>query len=700
MIRLPEASHMKALAIQLLRPRTRWGRTALWSGGLALLLIVKRWITGSASGSLLSGWAIFFLLICAFCSLRLAIRWARRRLMWRLRHRLIITYIFIGVIPILLLLVVAGMATYLCAWQFSTYVTTSELQSSLQHLSASNRALAEQLSALDHSGKLNDQVAGELITASGENFPQRSVTIWRGGVGSQFAPGNAASKAAPLRVPDEIKGDFTGFVLDGDQLHLRVVKRYDEDGHALTVISNVPLTPELLEQASARVGSVTLLPPSLQITLGGQSTAKNSEDDDLVVAGRVPTPVNRLDLQLHYYGGFTTTNWEKGKSDLTVVRIVTRPSMLLRTLFTNLGDNAVILWWGVLQVAVLFGLIEFVALYIGIRLSRSMTLAVANLYSATEHVNRGDLTHRIEVREHDQMAALEESFNSMTESLVKLLDEQKQKQRMENELALAYEVQDLLFPSQMSALDSLETFGVCRPARSVSGDYYDFIPLSTESLMLAMGDISGKGISAALLMASVHAFFRAYSQVPGGGLPATALEIGVSSQGGIRILDPEEGASQSQLSPATLMAAMNDQLYNCTPQEKYATMFLACYDAAERELRYCNAGHLPPIILSVDGTISRLEATGTVIGLFDSVTYEESTVSLQPGDLLVAFSDGVTEPENEFGEFGEDRLISLLRENRYRPLSEIGQRITAAVADWIGEAEQPDDVTVVLARAR
>jgi sigma-B regulation protein RsbU (phosphoserine phosphatase) len=149
-----------------------------------------------------------------------------------------------------------------------------------------------------------------------------------------------------------------------------------------------------------------------------------------------------------------------------------------------------------------------------------------------------------------------------------------------------------------------------------------------------------------------------------------------------------------------LMATLNYQVFRCTPPEKYATMFLGCYDATASELTYCNAGHVPPILLSADGRVSRLAASGTVAGLFDDATYDESTVSMQPGDLLVAFSDGVTEPENDSGEFGEERLIALIQEHREEPLSRIGQAITNAVAEWIGSAEQPDDVTVVLARAR
>lgn len=297
------------------------------------------------------------------------------------------------------------------------------------------------------------------------------------------------------------------------------------------------------------------------------------------------------------------------------------------------------------------------------------------------------------------MAALEQSFNSMTESLAKLVVEQKEKQRMESELAIAHEVQDLLFPHKFTGLPSLEVYGVCRPARSVSGDYYDFIPLGADRLVMALGDISGKGISAALLMATVHAFVRAYSLVPEMVLTPAALAAGAFSNGNSRMYYRGDGITQSQLAPGMLMTTLNYQLFRGTPSEKYATMFLGCYDATARELKYCNAGHLPPIMLSLKGGVCHLETSGTVVGLFDGATYDESTIAMQAGDIFVAFSDGVTEPENETGEFGEEHLIELIQAHRHQPLSRIGDVIADSVADWIGAAEQPDDVTVVLARA-
>jgi len=156
----------------------------------------------------------------------------------------------------------------------------------------------------------------------------------------------------------------------------------------------------------------------------------------------------------------------------------------------------------------------------------------------------------------------------------------------------------------------------------------------------------------------------------------------------------------AEVSPGTMLSLLNHQLYHSTPLEKYATLFLGMYDSEARRLMYSNAGHLPPLLLGEDGSCCRLERGGTVVGLFDEIPYDEDTVQLRPGDIFLAYSDGVTEPENDYGEFGEERLIALVQENRDLPLRRITEIVTSAVDDWIGAAEQPDDVTLVLARVR
>jgi sigma-B regulation protein RsbU (phosphoserine phosphatase) len=599
----------------------------------------------------------------------------------------------------------------------------SNLRSELQHLEATNDALAVQFRHLSSQGHLTPQLAAEIAGASEITFLERTVSVWDGDKGFVIPPENKGLKREPFRA-EKVKADFAGIVVDRDHLDLRAIKHLQVGERRLTVISNVPLTSELLQRTATQLGSITLLPPEppnaadqppasttqtskttssppREIRRTGQIRLTGEKASDVrqkVSAGAIPPAASFFDTELVFGTLFPVMDWDSGIQQTAGIGVRTRPSVLYSALFDTMGDRAGIYVDVLKGIAVIFAIIELIALYIGVRLTRTMTKSVAELYSATQHVNRGELGHRISIRTHDQMATLEKSFNSMTESLSKLIAEQKEKQRLESELAIAHEVQALLFPLELSDLSTLEVHGVCRPARTVSGDYYDFIPLRGDKLVLALGDISGKGISAALLMATVHAFVRAYSLEPELALAGVALEA-ASGHPAPHMYYRDQGRD-AVLAPGMLMATLNYQLFRSTPPEKYATMFLGCYDAPSRSLIYSNAGHLPPMLLSSDGGIARLDPSGTVVGLFDGMTYDEGTVRMDPGDVFVAFSDGITEPENEFGEFGEDRLVALIRQNREQPLSRISDIITNAVCEWIGSEEQPDDMTIVLARSR
>jgi phosphoserine phosphatase RsbU/P len=355
------------------------------------------------------------------------------------------------------------------------------------------------------------------------------------------------------------------------------------------------------------------------------------------------------------------------------------------------------LWTGVIGtvlvvIAVAFAIVILIALLIGIRLTRTITYSVASLYKATQHINRGDFEHRIQVRERDQLAALQTAFNSMTESLQRLIAEQKEKERLQSELEIAHEVQEQLFPRNISGTKTLEVHGICRPARIVSGDYYDFLSYGPDQMGIAVGDISGKGISAALLMATIHSAVRAYEQEQLVTVEA-ASAYGTSGRAKTSV-----SPGLAPPSPAQMLWLLNRHLFRSTQPEKYATLFLGFYDGDKHRLTYSNAGHLAPMILGADGSVRRLEAGGMVVGLFDEMDYEEESVEIHPGDIFIAFSDGMTEPENEFGEYGEERLVETIAANRHSPLERISAHAVAAVKDWIGAVEQPDDITLVLAR--
>ena len=414
--------------------------------------------------------------------------------------------------------------------------------------------------------------------------------------------------------------------------------------------------------------------------------------------GTLAEPTGFMDREITFGTPLPVVDWKTGEMARAgaFVKVLTRPSILYSHLFAALGDIARGVEYLLLAILIFFAVIECVALIIGTRMTQTVTGAVAHLYNATKHVDQGDFSHRIPVKSADQLAQLSLSFNSMTESIEKLILEQKEKQRLEGELAIAQEVQAQLFPRQVSELESLEVHGFCRPARTVSGDYYDFLTASSHKLILAVGDISGKGISAALLMATIHSAVRAYSVQ---SLPQIRepVAVGAVAGAGRMMAAWPEGI---EVSPGALLGLLNHQLYESTPPEKYATLFLGIYDGRSHRLTYSNGGHLPPILIGRDGAVRRLEAGGTVVGLFENVTYDEGSVEMHPGEIFLAYSDGVTEPENEFGEFGEERLIDLVSANRQSPLVQISQTVTSAVDDWIGDNEQPDDITLVLARAR
>jgi sigma-B regulation protein RsbU (phosphoserine phosphatase) len=520
--------------------------------------------------------------------------------------------------------------------------------------------------------------------------------------------------AAGFDAPSFITGDFRDIVRDHGTLYLRTATVLAAEPEALRVILSEPLDKEFVEKIAADLGRIAVYGNESATASSAAPAPQNPSEPFLAFddgkqrqqvfsAGTIPAASGVLDRQIGFPIPLQVVDWSTGgrQRDGALAEVETRSSVLYARLFAALGDYAKGLEYILLSIMFVFAIIWLLALLVGTKLARTITSAVDQLYEGTKHVNRADFSHRITVQSSDQLATLANSFNSMTTSIEKLVQEQKEKQRLEGELAIAQEVQAQLYPKLITQLETLEVHGFCRPARTVSGDYYDFLALNSDRLMLAVGDISGKGISAALLMATIYAAVRAYSIEDRSLLRELTLRepatVGATGGSGL-MLASESGGTEA--SPATLLTLLNHQLYESTPEAKYATLFLGIYDGATRRFTYTNGGHLPPILISDDGSSQLLSCGGTVVGLFDNLSFPEATVQLRPGDVLVAYSDGVTEPENDYGEFGEERLIQLVRENRHLPLERITEIVTTAVADWIGDNEQPDDVTLVLARAR
>ena len=682
-------SAQRTLAHYGLMPQTRLARLCV-----VLAFVVAAWSLAGVHG--FDGSYRITLLIFVGALLILGYRTFAARFMWRLRNRLIVTYIFIGVIPLVLLATMGVVAGYLFAGQFSTFVVNTDVRNELVRLESANRTITNEVAG---ALKRNNTLDLHQFSISNESFPGRRVTAYyRGRNQTLIGEGATASPQTPPpgHVPEAVLVD------DNGELYLRAINRAklsEAEGDELLLVSSVPLDGPHLEAIVSNMGILNLYGRQLDTPSGSRTKARVKVGDadvdttPKVTCGSVPPAESRFDPEFTAFDPIlNAVHWQSGATRHLLLTVRTRPSLLYNRLFRTLGEMANAILILLVVIGVIFALIEVVAFFIGVRLTRTMTTSVAKLYDATQHVNAGEFSHRIEVRSHDQLASLESSFNSMTESLQKLIAEQKEKQRIESELYIAKEVQDLLFPRDVADLDGLELHGICRPARTVSGDYYDFLPVGPNAVGLAVGDISGKGISAALMMATVHAFVRAHTMVE--QLPAMA-----AAQGSIApiILSDDSFCCPS---PGTILALLNQQLYRSTPAPKYATMFLGFYDQQTRQLTYSNAGHLPPIVICANGSSHLLDVGGTVVGLFGNMAYPEGRVTLNPGDIVVAYSDGITEPENDFGDFGEERLTQIVVENRDLDLPRISDAILNAVSDWIGGEEQPDDMTIVLARAR
>jgi sigma-B regulation protein RsbU (phosphoserine phosphatase) len=239
---------------------------------------------------------------------------------------------------------------------------------------------------------------------------------------------------------------------------------------------------------------------------------------------------------------------------------------------------------------------------------------------------------------------------------------------MDREIEIAREVQENLFPKSVPRIHGLEVAGVCLPAAGVGGDYYDYLPLSENCLGLVVADVSGKGISAALVMASLQASVR-------------------------NIIGPEA-------TPRGVNAQLNRIIYGSTTPSRYATMFLGMFDASSRTLRYSNAGHNPALLIGGNGA-QKLTEGGLPLGILDGVSYAEGSRVMEPGDLLLMYTDGAVEATNASGhEFSLDRLADLIQRQRgAADLDLLLQETVDRLQDWTRGVPQQDDITLVVARA-
>ena len=664
--------------------QSRIGRISFWLSAILVVSLVLRRAPGGLHGLAIAA-MVFSIMGLAPLLPILVYRWFTRRVLWKVRNRLILSYLLMGLAPVVLFGTLTLIAAYIFAGQYATNVALSMLDNASTEVR--DESVAEALFRPLPTPRTPDTAVGRgskpaawsgVPAAVLRNGVWRPALIPAGSDPEQVMPFAGQASPAWLQAP------FRGLVELKGQLYLCSVSSVPQGGQSVLVLGSLPVDAATLAHMADRLGRITVVPGFTRLgedsrAVGAQEPPgvprgdAETESFTTVAGGQVPPRSHVWDTPVLFTAPVSITSWQTGRPVGALVLVTSRPKLLYAHLFSTSTNIGVAVRAGLIAIAILFAMLELLAVLMAVGLSRTITRSVADLYRGTQEIDAGNLNHRVRVAHRDQLGALANSFNGMAASIGDLLVQQREQERLLNELAIAQEVQTTLFPKSPASVPGLEMHAVCLPARTVGGDYFDFIFESGPHLCLALGDISGKGISAALLMASLHSAVRAFS-----------LGCG-----------PGEAA---QPSPALLLRLINEHLYQSTQSARYATLFFACYDRESRRLTYANGGHLAPLVLSSDGSVQRLDCGGSVVGLLDGLEYVEATVQLQKGDLLMAFTDGLTEPENETGEFGEQRLLACVQKHREEPLPVIISNTMKTLQEWIGGQEQPDDMTLLLAR--
>ncbi|HSR52160.1 MAG TPA: SpoIIE family protein phosphatase [Acidobacteriota bacterium] len=604
----------------------------------------------------------------------LGIRRFLKRFLWKVRNKIILSYAFVGLIPVLILTFIGIISFRLVFGQVSALYLENEIRLTAEELEEASHRVASSFYA---SGQTRDpqhlleEASRELASLVRERsgMARLRVHVFLHPAGGGWRPlGRLPEGAPPLVLPDWAAQGFDGLVHDRGRLYFRSVEALRSNRGDLLLAFDLPFDQAVVEDIEERT-PLRLTPP--------QSVAPLSRARGLSVLFQGQGGWGDI-LWMHVV---TPVDWTTGSTmrfldpELSLFAI----SVPLRQLYYNFYfSQETFLGQYLLQIVAFLGVVfilaEAVSLFIGVAIARNITRSIQNLYSGTEQIRQGKFGYAIPEGKADQMGALSAAFNSMSASIARLLSQLGEKERLDRELEIARQVQEQLFPRTIPEIDRLQISGQCLPARMVSGDYYDFIAFDHRRIDIVIADISGKGISAALLMASLQSAIR------------TRMVFQSDSQG-----SPVCG-------PGTLrraVAALNSHLYSQTAADKFATLVFSHFETETLTLSYCNAGHNPPLLFSGD-EVRKLTAGGMAAGLFEDREYEEESIQLSPGDLVLFYTDGVVEAQNPQGQqFEMERLIELVSGNIFLTADDIQKLVLDEVLAFSRGESQHDDITVV-----
>ncbi|MDX6712494.1 MAG: phosphoserine phosphatase RsbU/P [Blastocatellia bacterium] len=684
--------------------------------------------------------------LCCFTAIYYSargIRWLKRRLLWRVRRRLLITYLFVGVTPIVLLVLLGALAWIAVSNEAMSRILTAQISGTERDVTSMAKAVAESYS---HQPRMDDRAAqqwlDEQVRFLNNQIPGARIVLWRPaatgpkedvvhgprlfsqaadttetqpfqpdeGLASYqiphwLSPGQEWSGIAFIPPPEDSSSVF------GSPSFRSLVAGW-ANGAPFHVMLIAPMNPAYLSRLEKNTG-LTVRP--FFVVAGYNRFKMGTRNRESIVKPSDET--GNSDAELEHFTDQTgkpirgtvapvfvsSTNWLTGDKVDTMSLIFEWSWAAAQKHILEGGIISDVFKKLLLITGVTFLLLELFALLSAAWMTRAVTGTVHKLYNATKFINQGDFSHRVTVRSHDQLGELASAFNEMSSNIELLLKERVERERLQREVEIAAEVQAQLFPALVPPLKSVELSAECRAARGVAGDYYDYVEIRPGLVAIALGDVSGKGISASLVMSNLQASLRAQSSMMAERLKESmqvaTTTIGVRQSESLPV--PGGLSANSYCCAERIVGNINNQLCGSTGTNRFATLVVGLYDDQTRSMQYTNAGHNPPILVRSGGTVERLTEGGMMVGAFDWAEYDQDTVRIGPGDTLLIFSDGLSEAASITGEeYGEERLAQLVIANRHLPADELRRTIFAEIEHWSGALEPADDQTLVIVKSK
>ena len=621
----------------------------------------------------------------------------KQRLLWRIRRKLAVSYIFIGFIPALLIIVFFLVAGVLLFFNIGSFMMRNELGRFVERARLAADSVALDLARVHSEAEIRsalevrrDVLKPRYAGTSGALVPSdgrcAGGAVNKADAVAPVTVGPWAHLPVPTAIPKWVPcAGYSGLISYTEGETQRMVARavvWPASGQGAIVL-DVPVDAgfrqEMLDRAGLTLGQATLYDEG--------SFAEDVEElkgrPMVVVLGPANIDIRGANGVLNWAALVNSFNWDDG----TTVKLVVRFGMSLADIYERIAlneesrtsnvDFGRAILWALALIGGLFLIIQAVAFAMGLALGRSITGSVHELFAGTERVRRGDFTGRVLVKSRDQLGELAQSFNSMTSSIENLLQAKAEKERLEQELRIARNIQMSLLPQGPLAMPGVTLTAHCEPAREVGGDYYDFLPIDEHTLGILVADVSGKGTSAALYMAE---------------LKGIVLSL-----------------SQRHRSPRDLLIEADHIISRHLDSRSFITVTYLVVDLRAGTLKYARAGHCPlvyvpgpyasqraPQLLTPDGLVLglQLDEGRTFVRLLD-----EMTVPLGRGDLFVLYTDGLTEAMNADGDcFGDTRLADLIGQHADLPADQLRERILREIDAFTGSALQQDDMTMVVLR--